>query len=1041
MAVELIDEILPHVENSIYPFRLPISDWKMKEGEFEGAQNRTFKDKSWQTFHVPGSWGKNDKTFWFRTKVTVPSEWSGKPVSLLLDMPDALFYLDGEPHQGLDVNHNEVLLTTKARTNQTFQCAIEASSGRKNDLNKLHRSELVVVDSTAKALFHCLATLRELEGLTDHASQESKTVRELIRRTLVFLKYFKPGSEEYPNAIGRAYNFLVNTVNSEPQAALPGLVHLVGQSHLDVAWLWNVRETARKCGRTFSTALRLMDEFPEFKYSQSQAFLYARTLKKYSSLYKQIRQRVAEVRWEPLGAMWVEPDFNIPNGESLVRQLLYGKRFFKNEFGVDTNICWVPDSFGFGWSLPQILRKSGIEYFFTTKLSWNDTNKFPYNTFWWQGIDGTKILAHQPPVGLEGSVTPADLQKSWDEFSQKDQNCTHVLQTFGFGDGGGGPTAQQVQVSAVLKNSAGLPQSKLSTAKEFFNQASLQSESLPTWNSDLYLEKHRGTYTTQGWIKRANRRAERTLFEAELLSNVGRIHGTTSRDRSYPAKELEDAWKKLLVNQFHDIITGTSVADVFDDAQNDFAAIDRTATTVVKRAVGSLTTRAPKSTREFHFTIFNTLSWQRNEYIEVEVISAANHFTVTDANGQSVEHQIVSSVKGKTRLLCYVENIPAISFFSFKVRTAESPSRPGGQWELSAKHAETPMFRIKFDAKGSLRSVYNKTLKKEMIEKGKRGNLLQAFKDIPKEWNAWDIDPDFERQHVDLFSLKKQQFLERGPLRGVIRNTYVSHNGSELTQDVIFHHRRNQIVFDTKVRWKEKQTLLKVAFPLNLKANQATYEIQFGAMNRSTKHKSDIDKARFEIPVQQWCDMSDVRYGVTLLNDSKYGCDARDTTMRLTLLRSPFYPHPIEPWRLNDTKHTDQGEHTFSYAFAPHAGNWKHGEATRRAREFNNPVLVFSDVVGTTLKPLVTLSKRNVFIDSVKRAEDSEDLIVRLHEGHGEATDTSLIPGFRMKNAYECDLMEQSVKPLKSTRDKLQLKFKPFEIKTLRFEIKAGKKR
>ena len=517
MAAELYDEIIPHIENSIYPSHLPVSEWKLKEGEITGANNRKFSDKSWSKFQVPGSWGKNDKTFWFRQTVTVPAEWSGKPVVLLIDVPEGLLYLDGEPYHGIDANHNEILLTTKARTNQAFLLAIEAYSGRKNDLNKLHRSEIAVVDLTAKALFHCLTTLHELEEMYEHGSQESKTIRELIRRTLIFLKYFKPGSEEYPNAISRAYMFLINTMESEPQTSLPGIVHLVGQSHLDVAWLWSLHETKKKSGRTFSTALRLMEEFPLFKFSQSQAVLYELTKDNYPSLYKQIKQRVAEGRWEIAGSTWVEPDCNIPNGESLVRQILYGKRFFKTEFGTESNIVWLPDSFGFSWSLPQILRKSGIDFFFTTKLAWNDTTKFPYSTFWWQGMDGTKILAHQPPVGLEGSVKPKDIAKSWEEFLQKDQNCTNVLQTFGFGDGGGGPTSTQIEASRVLRNSTGLPQSMISTAKEFFTQASLQTDSLPTWNLDLYLEKHRGTFTTHGWIKKANRTAERQLYESELL--------------------------------------------------------------------------------------------------------------------------------------------------------------------------------------------------------------------------------------------------------------------------------------------------------------------------------------------------------------------------------------------------------------------------------------------------------------------------------------------------------------------------------------------
>ena len=1041
MAAELYDEILPHIENSVHPYRFPLVEWKMKEGEIAGAQGSQFKDKSWPTFRVPGSWGKYDKTFWFRRTVGVPREWSGKPVVLLLDMPEALLYLDGEPFHGLDSNHDEVLLTSKARTNQSFLLAIEAYSGRKNDLNKLHRSELAVVDPNAKALFHCLTTLHDLEGLYEHGSQESKTIRELIRRTLVFLKYFKPGSEEYPNAISRAYAFLINTLENEPQATLPGLVHLIGQSHLDVSWLWNQNETGKKCGRTFSTVLRLMEEFPQFKFSQSQAFLYSQAKQNYPLLYKQIKQRVAEGRWEPVGSVWVEGDCNIPNGESLVRQLLYGRRFFKNEFGIESDILWLPDSFGFNWSLPQILKKSGVEHFFTTKLGWNDTNKFPYNTFWWEGIDGTRVLGHQPPVGLEGSVTPKDLAKSWEEFSQKEQNCSNVIQTFGFGDGGGGPTQQEVEASNVLKNSAGLPRSIISTAKEFFLQASMQADSLPAWNSDLYLEKHRGTFTTHGWIKKANRLAERHLYESELLSVLAVVHGTQKRSRPYPRTELELSWKKLLQNQFHDTVTGTSISDSLDEARSRYDEIAETTASIMRRSLGGLTQRTQKSNKEFRVCLFNTLGWQRNEYIEVDVKSTAKSFSVVDEEGKKVEYQIISNPKGVTRLLCYVENIPAFSFYSLVVTPAAQEMTETGRWEISSKHIETPLFRLRIDARGFFSSLYDKTLKKELIEKGKRGNFFQAFKDTPEQWDAWDIDPNFERQHLELFTLKKHQIAEAGPLRAVVRNTYVSHNGSELVQDITFYHKAPRIVFNTRVRWKEKQTLLKVAFPLNVKAGQVTSEIQFGAMIRSSKHKTDFEKARYELPMQEWVDLSNVKFGASVLNDCKYGFDARENILRLTLLRSPFYPHPVEPWRFNDVKHTDQGDHSFSYALAPHSGSWKQGESTRRAREFNNPIMILEHASSEGPRPLLMCNKRNIFVDSVKLAEDSEDILLRLHEGHGDPADATVALGFKAKSAVECDLMEQSVKPLKMSRDKFQLKFRPFEIKTIRFELKAGKKR
>jgi alpha-mannosidase len=412
MALDLLEVILPHIRNSIYRQRLSLPDWKMKEGDVEHAASPSLNDKNWTPIRIPFQWGKYDKTFWFRQTVEVPSSFAGKPLALLLQFPEAQLYLNGKPYQGLDAHHTEVFLTSRARTAEAFHVAVEAYSGRKKDQNTFATAELVTVDSDARRLHSALTVLHELDKLLEHGSSESKDIREIIRRTLVFLKYFKPESDAYPGQIARAYRELQAMLENEYRTTVPGLIHLIGHSHIDVAWLWTFRETVRKCGRTFSTALRLLEEFPEFKFTQSQALLYQFTRDTYPDLYRQIKQRVLEGRWEVTGAMWVEPDCNIPSGESLVRQLVHGKRFFREEFNHDCTVVWLPDTFGFTWSLPQLMKKAGVSFFHTSKLSWNDTNPFPHSTFWWEGVDGTRILSHVSPVGLEGQAHPKDLLKS-----------------------------------------------------------------------------------------------------------------------------------------------------------------------------------------------------------------------------------------------------------------------------------------------------------------------------------------------------------------------------------------------------------------------------------------------------------------------------------------------------------------------------------------------------------------------------------------------------------------------------------------------------
>ena len=1039
MAIDLLEQIHPFIKDSIYPVRTILSDWKMKEGDVPYAASVPLNDKSWTSIRIPFHWGKYDRTYWFRQTITVTEKFAGKPLVLLLDFPEALLYLNGKPFHGINQYHNEILICEKSKLNERFVIAVQAYSGRKHEHNIFGIAELAVLDTTARRLDSALNVLHDLEKYVDHGSDDSKEIRDLIRRTLIFLKYFRPGSEEYPNAIRRAYNFLLNTLETEHKTNLPGMIHLIGHSHIDTAWMWSLQETVRKCGRTFSTVLRLMEEFPELKYSQSQPVLYEFTKIHYPDLYKQIKQRVTEGRWEPLGAMWTEADCNIPNGESLVRQILFGKRFLKEEFGIDSNTLWLPDSFGFNWALPQILLKAGITNFYSSKLSWNDTTEFPYTSFWWQGIDKSKVLTHFSPLGLEAQITPKFLQQSGAP-AEEEPPVSPILQTFGYGDGGGGPTKENLEFAVVLKNIIGLPASHLSTVQEFFKQLEEPSAEYPTWNNELYLETHRGTYTTQAWIKKENRECETLLYTSELLSTLALLYGKNAAARRYPRTELEHAWKKLLLNQFHDLLPGIAIADAYKDAQQDYQAIRTTCSAVMAQCIQGISQPAKKSKTDFSFTVFNSLNWQRSAYVELSLKSCEKHFSVEDVHAQPVEHQVVERTKEGQKLLCFVKDIPSFGFKQIIVHaqpTAASASEP---WKASTHGIETPYFRVRLDNKGSFSSLYAKHLRRELLEKGKRANSLITFRDIPKLWEAWNIDADFEKHKTELWTVKQIKMIEHGPLRATIRIEMKTENGSALSQDVHFYHQTPRIDFQTHIRWHEKQTLMKVAFPFNMKTSSATYEIQFGAIKRSSKPRTEEDKAKFEVPAQQWADMSDAKYGVSLLNDCKYGYDAKGNTLRLTLLRSPHYPNPIDPSR-SDESLIDQGEHTFCYALYPHNGDWMKGRTVQHARELNNPVLVFPNILVEGIPSLMESSKPSIIVDSVKKAEESDAVIIRMHEAHGMSTDTSLHFGIDTASIIECNLLEIDEKPHKVTKSKLPIKFKPFEIRTLKLTLKAPKKK
>ncbi len=1038
MAIDLLEQIHPHIKDSIYPLRITLPDWRMKEGDIPDAASTSLHDKSWTSIRVPFQWGKYDKTYWFRQTITITQNFSGKPLVLLLDFPEALLYIDGKPYHGIDFNHKEVLICEKAKLNEQFIVAIQAYSGRKYEHNTFSFAELAVLDTTARRLDSALTVLQELDKLIDHGSYESKKIRDLIHRTLIFLKYFKPGSDEYPNAIRRAYNFLLNTLETELKTAIPGLVHLIGHSHIDIAWLWTLRETSRKCARTFSSVLRLMEEFPEFKFSQSQPILYEFIKQQYPDLYKQISQRVADERWEPLGSMLTEADCNIPNGESLVRQIAFGKKFFKQEFGIASNILWLPDSFGFNWSLPQILKKSGIKYFYSSKLLWNDKTKFPYTSFWWQGVDKTKIIAHLSPVGLEGQITPKSILKNVIP-AQQELPVPPTLQTYGFGDGGGGPTKENLEFAVVLKTIVGLPSSPLSSVQEFFKQIEEQSENLPTWNNELYLETHRGTYTTHAKIKKENRECENLLYSSELLSTLAMVFGKNTAARYYPKQKLEEAWKKLLLNQFHDIIAGVSISDVYRDTQIDYQNIRTICSEIIGNCIQRLSLPAKKSKTEFHFSLFNSLGWQRNDYVEIFVKSNKKNFFIEDSDGKPVQYQIVEHAKAGQTLLCFVENLPAFGFKHLIVRARSNKPESIEPWAAASNKLETPYYRVHIDSKGAIKSLYAKQLRRELFQKGKTGNIFATFRDVPKQWEAWNIDSEYEKHRIDLWKIKRYKITEQGPLRATIRLELKTENGSVLSQNIHFYHHSPRIDFQTYVRWQEKQVLMKVAFPFNMKISNITYGIQFGAISRSSKPHSDEESAKFEVSAQQWADISDAKYGVSLLNDCKYGYSAKENALQLTLLRSPHYPNPIDPIHC-DEELIDQGEHTFCYSLFPHGGDWTKGETVQRAREINNSVLFFQSLQTKNIPSILESSKPNIIVDAVKKAEDSEAVIIRMHEAHGVPTNTSLRFGINVPVAIECDLLENEEKQHKIIKSKLVLKFRPFEIKTLKLAVKSSRK-
>lgn len=1044
MKIPLFAEILSQLERRIYTSKISLPHWLIAEENSIEPSEKNFLG-SWRLggpndvrpYVVTESFGGYDKTVWFKNKISIPKEFNGKPVVFVADFAEALLYVNSKPFHGMDLNHQEVLLTNKARRNETFSLDIQAYCGRTKEKASLNTAFIATLNAEARSLFNALSILKNFYDTTAEAGNAATQLTEQLQNVLVPFKGIPPHSLAFDDAIWRAHAVLRRASNPKPSTsrssyATPSL-HLIAHSHIDVVWLWTLKETMRKCARTFSTALRLLDEFPEFTFAQSQALLYEFTKQNYPELYAQIKRRVKEGRWEPVGAMWVEPDCNIPNGESLVRQILYGKKFFKAEFGIDVKEVWLPDTFGYSWALPQIMKKAGIEYFFTTKLTWNDTTRFPHGTFWWKGIDGSRVLAHLPPVGLEGMVEPKHLVKSLREHPERRQS-PHVLQTFGYGDGGGGPTKRDVEAARTLSASA--HSARLSNVRPFFRSvkrtAQRNESRLPEWNDELYLELHRGTYTTHAWIKKANREAERLLYKTELLCSLAVLAG-----KKYPGAEIESAWKKLLLNQFHDIVPGTAIADAYVDARQAFEDIAETCSHLKEKALACFvqkpTVKGLRSTSKGRaFTLFNSLSFTRAEYVTLRFRSKAKRFVVLDEDGQLIVSQLISARNGDVELLCFIENILPFSFTQLTVYDEKGIRDAESNTHWRKKRLQTPFYVVEFSTDGTISSLYDKSLKRELIPKGRRANQFQTFRDTPKQWDAWEIDPHYHHQRFNLFKFVRAEVVELGKLRAVIRVQHEARSGSRLSQEIAFYHASKRIDFVTTVDWREERTLLKVAFPMKVKARVATFETQFGSLKRTTKPTTPAEKAKFEVPAQQWADMSDKRFGISLLNDCKYGYDAKGDTLRLTLIRSPHYPHPQEPWWLTDEAITDQGIHTFTYSLYPHEGDWRGGETIKRSRELNNPVIIFAGQLHNSPTPFLATSKSNIVVDSIKKAEESDQLVVRFHEAHGKKTRTRIQFGHAPEQAEETDLLERRIKQLPTHGGRLELQFAPFEIKTLK---------
>ncbi len=1045
--MERLELRIGEVGQHIFRAAIPQESWRLLPAAEATKTVPPADAPAWQTIRLGDWWGADDQQAWawFRREVEIPDGWDGRRAALLVrlgelqraEYPEALAYIDGVPRQGVDRWHYLVELSEHARSGTRYDIAMEAWRGRNYSAERFQQADLVWIDDETKDFyFDAMVALEVAQSLPEDDYARVHLINALESAFLV-VDFREPIGDAFYASVRKARETLRSAIDGVPLHPRHERVRAVGHAHIDVAWLWPLAQTRQKVARTFSTALRLMERYPEYHFLQSQAQLYQYLQQDYPEMLDEIRERVREGRWEVNGGTWVEMDTNVPSGESLVRQFLLGRRLFKDLFGKDGDILWLPDVFGYSGALPQIIKRAGLAYFMTTKISWSQYNRFPYDTFYWKGIDGTRVLTHfaTTPSGAwfytyNGDLRPAAVLGTWSQHSGK-EITDEVLMSYGWGDGGGGPTLEMLENGRRLAEFPGAPRVVMGSANDFFRGLEERVEDslangvhVPEWDGELYLEYHRGTLTSQAQNKRSNRKSEVLLHQAEALASMASLTGAP-----YPTKELQQGWELVLLNQFHDILPGSSIRSVYEDCAKDYARIEALGTTARNAAMRAIAARV-RGARPGDIVVFNTLGSDRTDLVQLE--RPDNQRALVDVEtGAAVPLQPLDEGDA-SHCLVLARDVPAYGYRVYRWQAeAASPPVPGASLTVRADGLETPYLRIVLDEQGHLVSCYDKRTDREALAAEQRSNVLQVFEDKPLRHDAWDIDIFYLDKMWEIDNLESARVVEQGPLRVCVEQRR-RFRQSTVVQRLYAYAHTPRLDFETEVDWRERHLLLKAAFPVKVHSPRATYEIQFGSLERPTHWNTSWDYARFEVCGHRWADLSEGDYGVSLLNDCKYGHDTKGNVLRLTLIKSATAPDP----------EADQGSHHFTYSLLPHPGDWRCG-TLGQAAALNDPLL-HTTVPGNapatnaalpTTMSLVACDAEHVVIDTVKAAENGDGVIVRVYEAYNQRGPVRLSFGPRVLEVWECNLMEENEKGISTEPSGFRFEIKPYQIRSFRVRL------
>ena len=964
-----IRQLVDRLKTRIYPHTVEVEDLQIS-GPVDRIPYEEAQKLEYEPVQTGRQLGPAWATYWVRGKVAVPGQWAGQRVDLLWKShSEATLWVEGKSVGGLNPGRDEVVLIDAAKGGEAVEFQVEIAcndlfgqQGRHYDSVEpyvLDRCGIGAFDPEAWELYYDMLVLSELE-------REEDLERDWKGRLLGELNRAANALDEDDRSTWPEARAILKALY---QVGNGGYVHslsAIGHAHIDTAWLWPIGETWRKCTRTFSTAVRYMEEYPEYKFSCPQAAQYEAMKERNPDLYRRLCEKVKNGQWVPVGGTWVEPDCNIPSGESLCRQFLYGQRLFQQEFGITCREFWNPDVFGYNGQLPQIMRHAGVTRFLTQKLSWNAFNKPDHETFLWQGIDGSEVVTHFPPANTYNAVaTVQELRRNVREYKDSDRSG-HSLLLFGIGDGGGGPTRDMLERIRRARDLQGLPKTEIRNTEEFWEELEAGFTDRPVRVGELYFELHRGTYTTQAATKRGNRKGEFLLHDVEFLAAVGgRLKGA-----AYPKGEIDALWKVLLTNQFHDILPGSSITLVYEDTERDHARIQEKGGRLRQAAIATLGKGAGRP--------LNTTGFARAEVArrpDGELVFAAAPSYGVGSVGRAPDQVTVT-------------------------REGDSVTLENGR--LKAVLASD----------GTLTSLVEKASGREAM--AGRGNQLLTYVDKPTAWDAWDIDPWALETARECAGAESCEVVSQSPLRGEVTFSHKVGKKSNLKQVVRLDAGGGRLEFHTEVDWQEDDTMLKVAFPVQVRAMEATYEMQFGHTARPTHYNSMQDLARYEVPGHKWVDLSEHGFGVSLLSESKYGYHTLGNTMHITLLRAPGMPDPK----------ADRGQHTFVYAVFPHQGSWQDAGVVAEGYRFNVPLLW----TGAEPASFFGVDDANLVLDTVKRAEDSDALVLRLYEAHGGRGTARVRVGLPMASVAQCNTLEEVGEALQIEGEEILVPYRPHQL-------------